>query len=159
MSTPRPGGSPGGPAGVAPEYVGFWARVAAALVDTIWVLPLVVVWLTLVSGGWRHVTLDRVLEWSQSSTEQLLLFAVLALVIVPLWMRRSATPGKQLIGARIVDSTTLGSPSSRQLVIRYLGYLLATLPLCLGFLWIAFDPRKQGWHDKLAKTVVIRVRR
>ncbi len=159
MSAPRPDGGPGGPDGVAPEYVGFWARVGASLIDTIWVLPLVVVWLTLVSGGWRHVTLDRVLEWSQSSSEQLLLFAVLALVIVPLWVRRSATPGKQLIGARIVDSNTLGPPTSRQLMIRYLGYLLATLPLGLGFLWIAFDKRKQGWHDKLAKTVVIRARR
>ena len=158
MSVPPPDRGPGGPGG-APEYVGFWARVGASLVDTIWILPLVVVWLTLVSGGWRHVTLERVLEWSQSSTEQLLLFAVLALVIVPLWVRRSATPGKQLIGARIVDSSTLGPPTSRQLMIRYLGYLLATLPLGVGFLWIAFDPRKQGWHDKLARTVVIRVRR
>jgi len=158
VSVPPPDRGPGGPGG-APEYVGFWARVGASLVDTIWILPLVVVWLTLVSGGWRHVTLERVLEWSQSSTEQLLLFAVLALVIVPLWVRRSATPGKQLIGARIVDSSTLGPPTSRQLMIRYLGYLLATLPLGVGFLWIAFDPRKQGWHDKLARTVVIRVRR
>ena len=150
MSAPRPGG--------VPEYVGFWARVGAALIDTIWVLPLVVVWLAVVSGGWRHVTVERVLEWSQSSSEQLLLFAVLALVVVPLWLRRSATPGKQLIGARIVDARTFGPPTTRQLVIRYLGYLLATLPLCLGFLWIAFDPRKQGWHDKLASTVVIRAR-
>jgi uncharacterized RDD family membrane protein YckC len=29
-------------------------------------------------------------------------------------------------------------------------------PMCLGFLWIAFDKRKQGWHDKLAGTVVVR---
>ena len=149
----------GGGATAAPEYVGFWARVAAALIDTVWVLPLVAVWLVVVSGGWRHVSLERVVEWSQSSAEQLLLFAVLALIVVPFWMRRSATPGKQLIGARIVDATTLGPPTPRQLVIRYLGYLPATLPLCLGFAWVGFDPRKQGWHDKLANTVVIRIRR
>jgi uncharacterized RDD family membrane protein YckC len=29
----------------------------------------------------------------------------------------------------------------------------------MGLLWVAFDPRKQGWHDKLAGTVVIRSRR
>jgi uncharacterized RDD family membrane protein YckC len=26
----------------------------------------------------------------------------------------------------------------------------------LGIIWVAFDPRKQGWHDKLAGTVVVR---
>jgi len=26
----------------------------------------------------------------------------------------------------------------------------------LGLVWVAFDRRKQGWHDKLAGTVVIR---
>jgi uncharacterized RDD family membrane protein YckC len=30
------------------------------------------------------------------------------------------------------------------------------LPLMIGFIWVAFDPRKQGWHDKLAGTVVVR---
>ncbi len=147
------------PRGAEPEYVGFWARVAAALVDTVWMLPLVAVWLVVVSGGWRRLSLERLLEWAQSSSEQLLLFAALALVVVPLWMRRSATPGKQLIDARIVDAVTLGPPSPRQLLIRYAGYLLATVPLCLGFVWVAFDRRKQGWHDKLANTVVIRVKR
>jgi uncharacterized RDD family membrane protein YckC len=28
--------------------------------------------------------------------------------------------------------------------------------LLLGFIWVGFDQRKQGWHDKLAKTVVIK---
>jgi uncharacterized RDD family membrane protein YckC len=143
----------------APEYVGFWARVGATLIDTVWMLPLVVVWLVAVSGGWRKLSVERLLEWAQSSTEQLLLFAVLALVVVPLWIRRGGTFGKQLIGAQIVDAVTLQPPSPRQLAVRYAGYLLATLPLCLGFAWVAIDPRKQGWHDKLANTVVVRIKR
>ena len=36
--------------------------------------------------------------------------------------------------------------------------LLACIPLGLGLIWCAFDSRKQGWHDKLAKTVVVRKR-
>jgi len=42
------------------------------------------------------------------------------------------------------------------LIGRYFGYFLASIPLGLGLLWVAFDKRKQGWHDKLAGTVVIR---
>jgi len=26
----------------------------------------------------------------------------------------------------------------------------------VGFLWIIWDPKKQGWHDKVAGTVVVR---
>ena len=47
-------------------------------------------------------------------------------------------------------------PTTGKLLIRYLGYYVSTLALFLGFLWIAFDPRKQGWHDKMANTVVVR---
>jgi uncharacterized RDD family membrane protein YckC len=80
-------------------------------------------------------------------------------IIVAFWRRTLATPGKMVIGAQIVDARTLGKPTLRQLVIRYLGYYVSTIPLGLGLLWVAFDPRKQGWHDKMANTVVIRIKR
>jgi len=57
-----------------------------------------------------------------------------------------------------VDAETGAKPSRRQLVIRYLGYYVASIPLLAGLAWVAFDPRKQGWHDKLARTVVVRAR-
>jgi uncharacterized RDD family membrane protein YckC len=40
-------------------------------------------------------------------------------------------------------------------VLRYAAYLASILPLMLGFLWVARDPRKQGFHDKIANTVVL----
>ena len=42
--------------------------------------------------------------------------------------------------------------------LRLIGYLVSGAMFYLGFLWIAVDPRKQGWHDKIAGTVVIRDR-
>jgi uncharacterized RDD family membrane protein YckC len=63
-----------------------------------------------------------------------------------------------LIRARIVDADTGAAPSTVQLVIRYLCYYLSILPLGLGLLWVGWDPRKQGWHDKIARTVVVRAR-
>ncbi|PIP08224.1 MAG: hypothetical protein COX51_04865, partial [Syntrophobacteraceae bacterium CG23_combo_of_CG06-09_8_20_14_all_50_8] len=41
--------------------------------------------------------------------------------------------------------------------LRWIGYFISALPLYIGFLWVAFDGKKQGWHDKLAGTVVILV--
>ena len=60
------------------------------------------------------------------------------------------------IGARIVDVATGRPASPAQLVVRYLGYFVASIPLFLGIIWVAFDARKQGWHDKIAGIVAVR---
>jgi uncharacterized RDD family membrane protein YckC len=40
-------------------------------------------------------------------------------------------------------------------LLRYLGYYVSLIPLSIGFLWAAFDKRRQGWHDKIARTYVV----
>ena len=81
---------------------------------------------------------------------------LLALIILPFWRFKGATPGKMVFHVEIVDAESLQPPSTKQLTIRYFAYIVSTLPLCLGFLWIFWDGKKQGWHDKLARTVVVR---
>lgn len=80
------------------------------------------------------------------------------LATVLFWVYRQATRGKMVISAKIVDARTGKKPSTGQFIGRYLGYIPSTLFLGMGFLWVAFDKKKQGWHDKLAGTVVIRNR-
>ena len=81
-----------------------------------------------------------------------------AAVVVIFWIYKSATPGKMLFNLRIVDAESMGGASRWQLVGRYLGYYVSTIPFFLGIFWVAIDDRKQGWHDKLAGTIVIRVK-
>ena len=80
------------------------------------------------------------------------------IAVLLFWHFKSATPGKMAISAVIVDARTFGRPSVAQLIGRYVGYYVSTIPLGAGLVWVAFDPRKQGWHDKMANTVVIRKR-
>lgn len=138
-----------------PQYVGFWARVAAAVIDTILVLlvcaPLVT-WIYgpdywLGAGGWIAGPADFVINW-----------LLPAVAVILFWMYRQATPGKMAIGAKIVDAKTGEKASTGQLIGRYLAYYISIFPLMLGILWVGFDPKKQGWHDKLAGTVVVRSR-
>ena len=64
------------------------------------------------------------------------------------------TPGKILLRLRVVQAT--GEPMTFGIAfLRWVGYLISKLALYLGFIWIAFDRRKQGWHDKIAGTVVV----
>jgi uncharacterized RDD family membrane protein YckC len=67
----------------------------------------------------------------------------------------SATPGKLAMNIRIVDAKTGELPSTGRLVVRLACYFVSAAVLYLGFFWIAIDRRKQGWHDKIAGTVVI----
>lgn len=136
------------------EYVGFWARVGAALIDTVLVLIVCVPLVTFVYGR-TYWTSDALL---QGPADFLINWLLPAIAVVVFWIYRQATPGKIAIGARIVDADTGGKPSTRQLIVRYLGYYVSMLPLMAGIIWVAFDPRKQGWHDKLAGTVVVRSR-
>ena len=71
------------------------------------------------------------------------------------WFVFAATPGKMLFRVKIVDMKTGKKPSKLQLIIRYLCYFLSSI-LMLGFLWVIFDKKKQGWHDKLSCTAVVR---
>lgn len=134
------------------EYVGFWARVGAWLIDT--VLMGIIIWplLTAFYGdaywdgeGMVKGPMDVLLSW---------VFPMVAIIVF--WVAKQATPGKMAISAKIVDAKTGAAPSTGQFIGRYLAYFLAALPLCLGIFWVAFDGRKQGWHDKLAGTVVVR---
>ena len=136
------------------EYVGFWARVGAALIDTLLVLIVCAPLVTFVYGR-TYWTSEALL---QGPADFLINWLLPAIAVVVFWIYRQATPGKIAIGARIVDAETGGKPSTRQLIVRYLGYYVSMLPLMTGFVWVAFDPRKQGWHDKLAGTVVVRPR-
>ena len=132
-----------------PRYVGFWPRFLAFTVDSVWVALIIGLIVAAAYGG----KLSASPEGPAATMIQLLLGAA---AIILFWVYTSTTPGKMIVKAIIVDAKTLGIPSTRQLIGRYLGYYVSILALGLGFLWIAFDKRKQGWHDKLAGTVVIR---
>lgn len=72
------------------------------------------------------------------------------------WTMMGQTPGKWALGLRVVR--TDGRPLTIwRSILRYLAYWLSALPLFLGFVWIIFDAKRQGWHDKIADTCVIYV--
>lgn len=120
-----------------PEYAGFWTRLVAVLID--WLVLFVV--LTPVSLFFWRISL--------------LMPLFVAVGVLTFWRYCGATPGKLAVGVKIVDARTGQPVATGRLVLRLVCYLVSAVPLYLGFLWIAFDRRKQGWHDKIAGTVVI----
>lgn len=142
------------------KYVGFWARFAANFLDgiliSIFVSPASIRIIYLLSKG--KIRSDWI---SESACVAIAFYSVLYIlsqvILLVLWYKKQASIGKMAISAKIVDARTGKASTKNQLIGRYLAYLLSFLPLGLGFLWIAFDSKKQGWHDKLAGTAVIYV--
>ena len=134
------------------EYAGFWIRVAASLIDTGLFLLVLAPILTAIYGPdyWTDT------NFSAGILGLLLNYLFPAIAVVLFWVYRSATPGKMAFNLTIVDATTGENPSTGQLVGRYVGYYVSMLPMFLGIIWVGIDKRKQGLHDKLAGTVVIR---
>ena len=133
----------------SPDYAGFWQRAAALLID--WLIVIVIaVPVMVVVFGIREVSLDPA-----EHSWDLLSFIVIGAAVIGFWRYCGATPGKLALAVKIVDARTGGAPSLGQLVVRFLAYFVSAFPLYLGFLWAAVDRRKQGWHDKIARTIVI----
>ena len=137
------------------EYAGFWLRVWASLIDTVFLLLLTTPLLFAIYGRayWDYEGL------LYGPADFLISYVVPAVLVIVLWWKLGGTPGKMAIGATIVDARSGGKPTVTQLIIRYVGYYVSLIGLFLGFVWVGFDPRKQGWHDKMAGTVVVRRKR
>ena len=134
------------------EYVGFWPRVGAAIIDTL-ITCLITIPLVVWIYGWQYFDSERLV---QGPADFLITWVFPAIAVILFWLKSQATPGKMAVSAVVVDANTGNPISVGQAIGRYLAYFVSIIPLGLGVFWVGFDSRKQGWHDKLAGTVVVR---
>jgi uncharacterized RDD family membrane protein YckC len=73
------------------------------------------------------------------------------------WTSTGQTVGKQVMGLKVVSAETGELLDMGGAALRYVGYMVSAIPLYLGFFWILWDPKHDAWHDKIAKTKVIKV--
>lgn len=134
-------------------YAGFWVRLGANVVDSLIVMVLLAPFYYFEYQRWADVPIEQMPTYTVTD----FLTAVIVLLVVWFWVKKGATPGKMLFGLQIRDLKTGQFISTPKALLRYLvGYTISALVLCLGFIWIAFDNKKQGWHDKIAGTVVVK---
>jgi uncharacterized RDD family membrane protein YckC len=79
-------------------------------------------------------------------------------LVMALWAY-GLTPGKWILGLRVIKVDT-GLPAGfwRMALRQIIGQWVAAILCYIGFIWALFDANKQGWHDKIAKTLVVRTR-
>lgn len=156
-------------AGPAPgiAYAGFWIRVLAVVADEIILgVPLVIIFLTtqgpainsyndcVQAGG--LVTVCNSAYLGSIAIFELLALAASCAYSVLLWSKLGGTLGQRMLGLRVVDAATGTNIGIGRAIGRFIGFVISGAVLDIGFIWAAFDPRKQGWHDKMASTFVVR---
>lgn len=127
----------------------FGPRLVAYIIDSIilFVVNFVLGFaLRLLPGSGGGATM---LSWALSLLVPLAYF-------VYFWSTTGATPGKKAMNLRVVAVD--GSPiTGGKAFVRYIGYIISAIVFFLGFIWIAIDQDRQGWHDKIAGTYVVKV--
>jgi uncharacterized RDD family membrane protein YckC len=151
--TPSPFGET---AVAAPEYMGFWIRLLAYLIDG------AIVGIVLSIAGGIVIGIGSAIG-DTAGAIALLLFVLIAVVGSILYFimmessERQATFGKLALGMKVTDldgrRISVGTATGR-----YFGKIVSGLLLYIGYIMIAFDERKQGLHDKLAGTLVVKHR-
>jgi uncharacterized RDD family membrane protein YckC len=148
------------------RFGGFWRRLLAFFIDKIilFLVSLILFLIGLLALALGGVSFGHFATTGNLPGRMGLFMAVYSIttfltgMVYFTWFHGTIgqTPGKMLFGLRVIqisgEKMTLGIA-----FLRCVGYLVSGLVLWLGFIWIAFDGKKQGWHDKIAATLVIRV--
>jgi uncharacterized RDD family membrane protein YckC len=150
------------------KYAGFWRRLGAYTVDCTIIFFIFIILVSIASVAFFSGAISGD---SKDFIADLIDTDRLSPVMIFVWIfyistsiayftyfhgATGRTPGKMLLGLQVVSVN--GAPISFGIAfLRAVGYLVSNLLFIfpLGFIWAAFDKRKQGWHDKIAGTVVI----
>jgi uncharacterized RDD family membrane protein YckC len=148
------------------KFAGFWRRLVAYLIDNtiiciiffvLFLIGVMAFFIGAASGeesGWIADLADP----TRISAAMIFIWVFFLLLTIAYFTyfhgATGRTPGKMLLGLQVIgeDGTPIGFGAA---FLRAVGYLVSGVILNLGFIWAAFDKRKQGWHDKIAGTVVI----
>ena len=148
------------------KFAGFWRRFVAYLIDNtiicivffvLFMIAMMAFFIGAASGEESSWIADLADPTAISSTVIFIWLFFLGINIGYFTYFHGATgrtPGKMLLGLQVIGED--GAPLSFGIAfLRAIGYLVSGAILNIGFIWVAFDKRKQGWHDKIAGTVVI----
>ena len=112
----------------APRFAGFWIRFVAMVIDAVIITILSITVIGL----------------------------VIAIPYLPvMWWKRGATVGQSALGLKVVRAVDGGPITGSMAFVRFIGYIISAWVCYIGLIWAAFEPRKRGWHDMMAGTVVI----
>ena len=133
------------------DYASRWLRFFAWIIDGVVIaIVMFILWLAGLVGA------DSVEGFGASDG---LVNALVTLVYyVAMTAAFGATLGKMALGMRVADADG-NRPGFGAVVMReVVGKIVSALVILIGFFWILVDDRRQGWHDKIGGTFVVKAK-
>jgi uncharacterized RDD family membrane protein YckC len=137
-------------------YSGFWRRVGAALIDGLLLSVPTGIIGAIAGAGQFNAGVSYGYAPGVSALLNLLNTVIGVAYYAILEGTRGQTVGKMAVGIKVVDADTGGFIGIPRGIGRYFARILSAIVLGLGYLWMLWDARKQCWHDKLVRSVVVR---
>ena len=153
------------------EHAGFGPRLIAAIIDGVllgFVTGVIngVLGTAMGLGMSALTTTDGTVDPENTGAFMATLFGSMALMLlinlvitwgyyIILTGMKGATIGKMVMKLEVVDENYQKISYGKAAMREILGKFLSGLVFCLGYLWVLFDDKKQGWHDKIAHTYVV----
>jgi uncharacterized RDD family membrane protein YckC len=135
--------------------IGFGRRLVAALLDGFLVLFFTTILGFAVSFVAIIFAMFKPYEVYPFTTVITWVGLIFSLVyFIGFWAKSGQTIGKSMLGIRVVGADGQ-SLSWGKALLRYIGYLVSGIVASIGFMWVAFDGKRQGWHDKIAGSYVV----
>jgi uncharacterized RDD family membrane protein YckC len=141
------------------HYSGFVTRLVAWIIDCLLLTATVTITAGVISFLANNFRINEILGLGGELNQIAIAISVgLALFLPPIynmvmWILAGQTVGKWIMGVRVVRTNGQGVTFWVALR-RQIGYFISAI-LFLGFIWILFDNRRQGFHDRLAGTFVV----
>ncbi|MEX1254138.1 MAG: RDD family protein [Dehalococcoidia bacterium] len=154
------------PSSISPpsDYIDFWPRCGAYIIDyilsgviTFGAAVAIIVVASVVAFLFGDFAFQEDEDAAVGAAAILGIIAATSLTFAYFWFGNSwgGTPGKRLVGMLVVDSRHGGDLGLGRGFLRLFIWTLGALPLYLGWLWCIWDAKKQAWHDKAARSVVV----
>lgn len=135
-------------------YASFWRRLGAMLIDGI-ILEAAAFVLSLFFGSTTSGT--RSVGFNLSGTPAVILQIIFLVYVVFFTTKFGKTLGKMALKIKVIDPNTNLPPKIGKAMLReVVGKFVSSIAIGLGYLWVLWDTKKQAWHDKIAKTIVIK---
>jgi uncharacterized RDD family membrane protein YckC len=118
----------------------FWQRLVGWIVDGL------ILWVV-----------NRIIDATVGAAAGAVLGLVISLAFSVFFISSGSgqTPGMRLMGIRAIDATTGARIDPGKAIVRWLVSFASGIVFGLGYLWMLWDPEKQTWQDKAARTYVV----
>ena len=137
------------------DVAGVGQRLASYLVDVV-VLSVIYIALIFLFGVQIEDEATAGGDFSTAFYVVYILMAAIGIGYFTYFFGNGQTPGMKLVEIKLIRADGVEPVGYKKGFFRWVGMEISGMVFLLGYIWILIDKKRQGWHDKIAGTYVVK---